>query len=1122
MLKLSHNLSFQDLYCSAGIGKIDELWLESLKRNSYSLYQALINMRLNHLPIDPKIESQLIIELAGHLEDFISQLFNIDAEVKEVANSYNKLAIIYQCKRQFIQRDAVKNYDESKLLNIATTQAQLEGLGVDLASELSFAQFVEDAKNLSAISCEHHLQLARDYAAWATLTPDGQKKHHMGILYKIPAKIDVNSLLKNFSSDDGEISTSAHSRDGFSFSGASDLSISKAYDQANYCIHCHKQSKDSCSKGMKSSGNGFKYNELNIKLTGCPLEEKISEMNLLKSQGSVIGSIAVAIIDNPMLAATGHRICNDCMKSCIYQKQEPVNIPLIETQTLNDVLNLPWGFEIYSLLAKWNPLNFKNYGVNKNNNYKILIAGLGPAGFSSAHYLTNLGYSVVAIDALKIEPQSTEISGIDINGKRHKFKPIKDVKTELFANLDERQPQGFGGVSEYGITIRWNKNYLNVIRTMLERRENFRMYGSMRFGSNIDYKTAKELGFDHIVLALGAGKPNLPDVPNILAKGCRMASDFLMTLQQGGAFLGASLTNLQIRLPIVVIGGGLTAIDTATESLAYYCVQVEKFLKHYEYIGDVFLQNLSEEERLIADEFLLHAQALRDQPEQKLKLLQSWGGAKVLYRRTIQESPAYRLNHEEVQHALAEGIAFVENITPTEIMLDTFSSAHALKHTSGIIPARAVLIATGTMPNTTLTGEDPVHFKLNGKYFQAYDGLGNPVQPELSPKTLKADIIMNRGQNGPSMTFLGDLHPSFAGNVVKAIASAKIGASIIDSLVKSKEPANNLVQPSLEFFSQLDDQLLAVVHQTIQLTPTIQEVIIRAPLAAKNFEPGQFYKFQNYHSDAHKIDGVAFDIEPLALTGAWVDKDKGLISLIILHFGASSRFCQTLSIGQAVVLMGPTGTPTHIPQNKNVMLVGGGLGNAVLFSIASAMKKNNCRILYFAGYRAAGDVFKASEIETVADIVVWCCDEKILPTTRLADYSFKANIIEGIKSYYDQPDVAIKLESIDHMVVIGSDSMMKAVAYARHNELKKMFNTNHIAIGSINSPMQCMMKEVCGQCIQRHIDPVTQGEYYVYSCTDQDQELDRVDFNHLNSRLKQNSLQEKVCNAISNKLLNLH
>ena len=60
-----------------------------------------------------------------------------------------------------------------------------------------------------------------------------------------------------------------------------------------------------------------------------------------------------------MCPGTGHRICNDCMKACIYQKQEPVNIPQIETGVLTDVLDLPWGFEIYGLLTRWNPLNIQ-------------------------------------------------------------------------------------------------------------------------------------------------------------------------------------------------------------------------------------------------------------------------------------------------------------------------------------------------------------------------------------------------------------------------------------------------------------------------------------------------------------------------------------------------------------------------------------------------------------------------------------------------------------------------------------------------------------------------------------------------------------------------------------------
>lgn len=92
-------------------------------------------------------------------------------------------------------------------------------------------------------------------------------------------------------------------------------------------------------------------------LAGCPLEERISEFHKLKTQGVAIGSLAMIVLDNPMCAGTGHRICNDCMKSCIYQKQDPVNIPQAETRTLKDVLELPWGFEIYSLLTRWNPLD---------------------------------------------------------------------------------------------------------------------------------------------------------------------------------------------------------------------------------------------------------------------------------------------------------------------------------------------------------------------------------------------------------------------------------------------------------------------------------------------------------------------------------------------------------------------------------------------------------------------------------------------------------------------------------------------------------------------------------------------------------------------------------------------
>jgi hypothetical protein len=56
---------------------------------------------------------------------------------------------------------------------------------------------------------------------------------------------------------------------------------------------------------------------------------------------------------------------------------------------------------------------------------------------------------------------------------------------------------------------------------------------------------------------------------------------------------------------------------------------------------------------------------------------------------------------------------------------------------------------------------------------------------------------------------------------------------------------------------------------------------------------------------------------------------------------------------------------------------------------------------------------------------------------------------------------------------------------------------DHVGIASINSPMQCMMKEVCAQCLQKHVDAASGKETIIFSCFNQDQEMDRVDFPNL-------------------------
>jgi NAD(P)H-flavin reductase len=193
----------------------------------------------------------------------------------------------------------------------------------------------------------------------------------------------------------------------------------------------------------------------------------------------------------------------------------------------------------------------------------------------------------------------------------------------------------------------------------------------------------------------------------------------------------------------------------------------------------------------------------------------------------------------------------------------------------------------------------------------------------------------------------------------------------------------------------------------------------------------------------------------------------------------------------------------------NYFLIGGGLGNAVLISIGKKMREQGCRVLYFAGYKKLSDRFKVQEIEEAADTVIWCCDEGLFSGSRSSDVVFHGNIIEAIKSYPE--DMEIKMSDIQKMIVIGSDSLMAAVA-----EMRKDTQMPYPGIASVNSPMNCMMKEICAQCIQKH--RIGDEDIYIYSCASQDQNIDTVDFKHLEKRLTQNSLLEKTADKFFTKL----
>jgi NAD(P)H-flavin reductase len=223
--------------------------------------------------------------------------------------------------------------------------------------------------------------------------------------------------------------------------------------------------------------------------------------------------------------------------------------------------------------------------------------------------------------------------------------------------------------------------------------------------------------------------------------------------------------------------------------------------------------------------------------------------------------------------------------------------------------------------------------------------------------------------------------------------------------------------------------------------------------------------------------------------------------------------------------MGPTGAPTEIPSAEHVLLAGGGLGNAVLFSIGKALRDKGCRVLYFAGYKRGEDLFKREDVEASADQLIWTTDAGCaIEPSRPQDSHFRGNIVQAMVAYAkgELGATLVPMPSVDRIIAIGSDRMMAAVKAARLTVLDPYLKYDHIAIASINSPMQCMMKEVCAQCLQRHVDPKTGQETIVFTCFNQDQLMDRVDFPNLQGRLRQNTVQEKLASLWLDKLLAEH
>ena len=348
-----NGFTFNELFHTEGLSRLDQFFLTELEAKHPDLAHKLLAYRHESKSFTSLEISELLISCASFLEHFLATLFNIEEAVAIQQIKTIELNPISVFKKYYVLRRAKKevtrlaNFPPFAELNTwlaaALDQSPLQTTDHELAVSLLGNHFLTELEKYEA-----EITKLVQWCTYALTVPEAQDLVKNWTSFRIPERLDYLNLVPTIPVPNDTYHRLAapedtlRLRDGFNLTDPR-MTARQVQDEVNYCIYCHDHDGDFCSKGFPvkkgDPSQGFKKNPLDVILTGCPLEEKISEMHFLKKDGYTLASLAMVMVDNPMCPATGHRICNDCMKACIYQKQEPVNIPQIETRVLTDVLD---------------------------------------------------------------------------------------------------------------------------------------------------------------------------------------------------------------------------------------------------------------------------------------------------------------------------------------------------------------------------------------------------------------------------------------------------------------------------------------------------------------------------------------------------------------------------------------------------------------------------------------------------------------------------------------------------------------------------------------------------------------------------------------------------------------
>ncbi len=249
-----------------------------------------------------------------------------------------------------------------------------------------------------------------------------------------------------------------------------------------------------------------------------------------------------------------------------------------------------------------------------------------------------------------------------------------------------------------------------------------------------------------------------------------------------------------------------------------------------------------------------------------------------------------------------------------------------------------------------------------------------------------------------------------------------------------------------------------------QLAQSVVQVKLDAPLIAKKVLPGQFIIF--------RLDQYG---ERVPLTVADYDREAGTITLIFQIVGASTRRFAALNVGDTIAdLVGPLGTPTHLPEEtKAVCVIGGGVGCAIAYPQAKYLHEKGLTVDTITGFRNRDIVILEDEFRACSDHAYLCTDD--------GSYGEKA-LVTGVLD-----NLLSAGTHYDAVIAIGPVPMMKFVCKTTEPYgVKTLVSLNPIMVDGTG---------MCGGC------RVTVDGKIRYACVDgPDFDGHKVDFDELMRR----------------------